>query len=231
MFSFFSKSISSSGILRGLTDAHSHILPGVDDGVAEMDKSLAILREYEAQGITNVWLTPHIMEDIPNTTAELRERFAELQAAYDGPITLHLAAEYMLDGTFEERFRNRDLLTHSGSNILVETSYFTPPMGFYKTLEEIKKAGYYPILAHPERYIYMDDKAYKHLKHMGVKFQLNLFSLVGQYGPTAEKKAIKLLKEGYYTYIGSDLHRHAALERNLSEKLPKKLLPLLENLK
>lgn len=231
MFSFFSKSISSSGILRGLTDAHSHILPGVDDGVAEMDKSLAILREYEAQGITNVWLTPHIMEDIPNTTAELRERFAELQAAYDGPIVLHLAAEYMLDGTFEERFRNRDLLTHSGSNILVETSYFTPPMGFYKTLEEIKKAGYYPILAHPERYIYMDDKAYKHLKHMGVKFQLNLFSLVGQYGPTAEKKAIKLLKEGYYTYIGSDLHRQAALERNLSEKLPKKLLPLLENLK
>lgn len=231
MFNFFKKSLSSSGILNGLTDAHSHILPGVDDGVPDMESSLAILRDFEAQGVTTVWLTPHIMEDIPNTTAELNERFAELKAAYDGPITLHLAAEYMLDGTFEERFRNRDLLTHSGNNILVETSYFTPPMGFYKTLEEIKKAGYYPILAHPERYIYMDDKAYKRLKHMGVKFQLNLFSLAGQYGPTAEKKAIKLLKEGYYTYIGSDLHRHTALTRNLSEKISKKTIPLLENLK
>ena len=130
MFSFFSKTIAKSRLLEGMTDAHSHILPGVDDGVPDMDSSLAILREYEAQGITSVWLTPHIMEDIPNETAELQQRFAELQAVYDGPITLRLAAEYMLDGVFDERFKNRDLLTHSGNNILVETSYFTPPMGF-----------------------------------------------------------------------------------------------------
>ena len=231
MFSYFSKTIAKSRLLEGMTDAHSHILPGVDDGVPDMDSSLAILREYEAQGITSVWLTPHIMEDIPNETAELQQRFAELQAVYDGPITLRLAAEYMLDGVFDERFKNRDLLTHSGNNILVETSYFTPPMGFYGTLEEIKRAGYYPILAHPERYIYMDDNAYKKLRHMGVKFQLNLFSLVGIYGPTAKKKSLKLLREGYYTLVGTDLHRHQALQRNLEAKVSKSLLPLLENMK
>ena len=89
--------------LIGFTDYHSHILPGVDDGVQTMDESLEILRLYEEQGIKSVWLTPHIMEDIPNTTAHLRDRFAELQAAYTGGVQLHLAAENMLDNLFEER--------------------------------------------------------------------------------------------------------------------------------
>ena len=65
--------------LIGFTDYHSHILPGVDDGVQTMDESLEILRLYEEQVIKSVWLTPHIMEDIPNTTAHLRDRFAALQ--------------------------------------------------------------------------------------------------------------------------------------------------------
>ena len=77
----------------------------------------------------------------------------------------------------------------------------------------------------------MDDNAYKKLRHMGVKFQLNLFSLVGIYGPTAKKKSLKLLREGYYTLVGTDLHRHQALQRNLEAKVPKSLLPLLENMK
>lgn len=83
--------------MQGRTDWHSHILPGVDDGVQTVEEALQILAEYERLGIREVWLTPHIMEDIPNTTALLRERFIELQALYIGPIILHLAAENMLD--------------------------------------------------------------------------------------------------------------------------------------
>lgn len=117
--------------LIGFTDYHSHILPGVDDGVQTMDESLEILRLYEEQGIKSVWLTPHIMEDIPNTTAHLRDRFAELQAAYTGGVQLHLAAENMLDNLFEERLGKNDLLPlgENGDHLLVETSYFSPPMG------------------------------------------------------------------------------------------------------
>ncbi len=85
--------LKDSGIFEGFTDWHSHILPGVDDGVRTMEEALEILRLYEGLGVKTVWLTPHIMEDTPNTTAHLRERFAELQAAYTGPITLHPAAE------------------------------------------------------------------------------------------------------------------------------------------
>lgn len=150
-------SLKSSGIFAGLTDWHSHILPGVDDGVQTMEESLAILQQYEVLGVKAVWLTPHIMEDIPNTTMRLKERFAELQQAYPGPVALHLAAENMLDHLFEERLESNDLLPigDAGNRLLVETSYFNPPMNLYETLERIKSKGYYPVLAHPERYVYM----------------------------------------------------------------------------
>ena len=83
-------SLKDSGIFKNFTDCHSHILPGVDDGVQTMEEALEILRLYEELGIKSVWLTPHIMEDMPNTTLHLRERYAELQATYSGPIKLLL---------------------------------------------------------------------------------------------------------------------------------------------
>ena len=102
--------LKDSGIFKNFTDCHSHILPGVDDGVQTMEEALEILRLYEELGIKSVWLTPHIMEDMPNTTLHLRERYAELQATYSGPIKLHLASENMLDNLFEERLEKNDLL-------------------------------------------------------------------------------------------------------------------------
>ena len=71
-----------SGILKGMTDCHSHLLPGVDDGVGTLDESLRILDMMEKHGVRKVWLTPHIMEDIPNETATLREKFRELEQSY-----------------------------------------------------------------------------------------------------------------------------------------------------
>ena len=79
--------------LIGFTDYHSHILPGVDDGVQTMDESLEILRLYEEQGIKSVWLTPHIMEDIHNKTAHLRERFTELHSSYKHRVKEKLSEE------------------------------------------------------------------------------------------------------------------------------------------
>lgn len=203
------QTLEESGFFRGFTDWHSHILPGVDDGVQTMEEALQILAEYERLGVKEVWLTPHIMEDIPNTTQHLRERFKELQAAYKGNVILHLAAENMLDNLFEERLEKDALLPigKKGDHLLVETSYFNPPVGFHEILQRIKAEGYYPILAHPERYLYMDEDDYQRLRSMNVKFQLNLFSLTGMYGKEAKKKAVHLQKRGMYECIGTDMHR------------------------
>lgn len=202
------KRLESSGLFRGFTDWHSHILPGVDDGVRTMDEALQILARYEELGVKTVWLTPHIMEDIPNTTDHLRERFDYLQNAYQGNIELHLAAEYMLDNLFDERLEKNDLLPlgENGDSLLVETSYFNPPMDLYQKLEQIKAKGYHPVLAHPERYAYMNDKDYEQLKKMGIRFQLNLPSLAGLYGKHIQKKANQLKKIAFYDYSGGDIH-------------------------
>ena len=207
--------IAASGTLTGAVDHHSHILPRVDDGVETMDESLRILATYEELGIKELWLTPHIMEDIPNTPEKLKARFAELKATYTGNITLHLAAEYMIDNNLRGLLKdNHELLPigNNGTHLLVETSYFNPPMRFRETLQQIKSLGYYPLLAHPERYMYMDEAEYQRLREQGVKFQLNLASLAGGYGKAVKKKALWLLENGFYSVAGSDLHSEDAIE-------------------
>ena len=219
----FSKkqTLAESGFFRGFTDWHCHILPGVDDGVQTMDEALAILAEYERLGIAEAWLTPHIMEDIPNTTAHLRKRFAELQSAYTGSVALHLAAENMLDPLFEQRLAAGDLLPlgPDGNRLLVETSYFNPPVDLYGMLERIKSAGYYPVLAHPERYLYMSSADYRKLKAAGIEFQLNLPSLTALYGKTAQKKAEALHNHGLYDYTATDLHSIRQLKTIISKTI------------
>lgn len=233
LFDFLQRkhSILSGGVLDGRTDRHSHILFGVDDGVRTVEESLKVLELEEEAGITDVWCTPHIMEDVPNTTEGLKSRFRELQAAYKGMITLHLAAEYMLDTLFEERFRQGDLLTMEDNTVLIETSTWNPPPALYDTLREMQKAGYRPLLAHPERYRYLNGPGFERIHKMGVHFQMNLASLVGYYGETAMKKAQLLLEMGWYSEIGTDCHRILSLSEQLNrEVLRKDVLTLLENL-
>jgi len=189
----------------GYVDHHSHILPGVDDGFRTIEDSLKCLRIYEQWGFKELWLTPHIMEDFPNKTDDLKRRFDQLNNAYNGNIKLHLASENMVDTLFVDRFSSKDLLP-MGDNLLVETSYFSAPENFHDILDNIMHAGMRPILAHPERYIYMTTSEYDSLLNKGVIFQLNIFSLMGMYGHQAKEKALYLLKRGAYTLSGTDIH-------------------------
>lgn len=211
-------------MLSGLTDWHTHLLPGVDDGFKTMEESLEALRHFDAQGVDTVWLTPHIMEDYPNTTDKLRSRFEELQKAWTGNLKLRLASENMLDPLFEERLAAADLLPigENADHLLVETSYFSAPMGFDDMIDSIMKAGYYPLLAHPERYTYMNEADYIRLHDKGVKMQLNYVSLVGGYGETARKKSVWLLKNGYIDVVGSDMHRLKSNQTLIAQKPAKK---------
>lgn len=223
------KNLKESGLLVGSIDHHSHILPGVDDGVKTLPDALEILAKHEEAGVKVLWLTPHIMEDYPNTPETLRQHFARLREAYKGSITLHLAAEYMLDNFFEEILEKGNLLPigQEGNHLLVETSYYTPPMRLYGTLERIKSKGYFPLLAHAERYLYLEKEDYLKLREKGVKFQLNIPSLAGVYGSEVQKKATWLLDNEMYAVTGSDTHCSRAIktleQTTLSSKLCKNL--------
>lgn len=230
------KSIADSGLLKGATDSHCHILYGVDDGVKTLEESLSILSWLEGeQGLTEVWFTPHIMEDVPNTTEGLQRRYEEFRSAYKGGLKLHLSAEYMLDNLFEARLRERDLLTHGGNRVLVETSALTPPYNFWDTIQAILAAGYRPLIAHPERYRYMQPADYKRLHELGCLLQLNLPSVAGYYGESAQKRALDLLEKGWYCMAGSDCHRFKVLQhqyaaKELKDSTIQELRPLMAGL-
>lgn len=183
-----------------------------------------MLHAYENIGLRELWLTPHIMEDVPNDTAFLRDRFEKFQEAYNQDfhhrspegkeqIRLHLSAENMLDALFQQRLRAGDLLPLDDKYLLVETSIFSAPMNFAMLFERIKNKGFIPVLAHPERYLYLEKGEYEKLKLRGVKFQRNAFSIKGQYGDKVKKRCQWLMKHNMYDFVGSDLHSLSTFEK------------------
>lgn len=212
------KSLADSGVLLGTTDRHSHILFGTDDGIRTAEDALDAIAFEESLGVTDIWCTPHIMEDMPNTTEALKARFDELLAMYNGPVRLHLAAEYMIDPLFEHRLRNRDLLIMEDDTLLVETSTIAPPYDLEGSLKDIMSAGYRPMFAHPERCRFLDVKDIVSIHEMGVRLQLNIASLTGYYGSAAKEKAQQILKSGLYSAYGSDCHRVRTIQEQYSRK-------------
>ena len=129
----------------------------------------------------------------------------------------------MLDNLFVRRLEADDILSlHEEKRyLLVETSYFNPPMRLLSMLKHIQEKGYHPLLAHPERYEYMQMADYKALQQVGVAFQLNIPSLAGMYGRHVQKKAEALQEAGMYTLHGNDTHSLIFFQNLLNEKIRK----------
>ena len=144
----------------------------------------------------------------------------------------HLAAEHMMDGLFPSRFAEKALLPIGAdqSHLLVETSYYIPPINMEGMLRSIKQSGITPLLAHPERYEYMGEKDYKYYKDRQILFQLNLPSLIGAYGPAAQRKAEWLLDQNMYSCCGTDMHSLRHAEYFLNSKISKKTLQKVKEL-
>ena len=178
------------------------------------------------------------MEDFPENNPEsLNQHFENLLIEYKGNIELKLAAEYMIDSKFESHLNNNENkpLAIASNYLLVETSYMNPCLNFHEIIEKIKGKGYNVILAHPERYQYIDKADYKKLKEERfVFFQLNLLSPTGYYGRQVQEKAEYLLKNDFYTFTGTDIHhldshRQAFSRKSLTAKLTGKINALIEN--
>lgn len=234
MFGFGKHSLPED-LFRGACDVHCHLLPGVDDGFATMEKSLHALKKLEARGVKKMVFTPHFMKDYPdNHRASISEKFEayKAEAANVCSIELHLAAEYMLDACFMDHFKEGFLtLDKGGNHVLCETSYMMYEHGITEMIYEIMCAEFQPVIAHPERYEYANRDNYFRWKDKNYKFQLNLLSLAGAYGGNAVAKSQYMLKEGLYDYVGSDMHGLSNFERFLPEiRLNKKCLERLEQL-
>jgi protein-tyrosine phosphatase len=235
MLNLFRKKNVASGFSFLHTDLHSHLIPGIDDGAKTMDDSLHLVRQLYDLGYRHVITTPHVMADLyPNTPKDITDGLAALRVAVSAAgidIELDAAAEYFMDEHFSALVEHDQLLTLPGNRVLVEMSMMNAPPNLFNDLFRLQTKGYAPVLAHPERYLFLkqDFRQYTRLKDYGCEFQLNLLSVTGYYGKPVREAAIKLLKNNMINFLGTDLHhtRHAqalselAADRSLMKLLTK----------
>jgi protein-tyrosine phosphatase len=198
---------------------HSHLIPGIDDGVKDMESSLALIRGLMALGYKKIITTPHINADIfPNTPAIIRNGQALVTAELKRQnidVGFHAAAEYLMNDHFTRALESGEpFLTLKDNLILVELSFAVPSINLKEILFDLQVKGYQPVLAHPERYLYFGaNKAwYDQLRDAGCLFQLNLLSLRGHYGKDSLQLAEYLIKKKYVDLLGTDMHHERHLE-------------------
>ena len=236
MFSFFQRKYFLVDYLEGLTDFHNHILPGLDDGAKDVSESKALLNKFSEFGVTKFVCTPHVMGDYyPNTPETINLAKSELLTNLNGEYEINASAEYMMDQQFLEILAEGQVIPISQNNILVEMSYFQPPINLNEILFKIQNRSFRPILAHPERYGFYHSKSsplkkYDELKSLGCDFQLNMLALSNHYGSGIQKTAFHLLENDRYDYLSSDTHRMDHLEKLQQIKISKKHLPRIESL-
>jgi len=240
MFNFFKRSgkpvepdLSFLGI-----DMHSHLLPGIDDGLQELEATVAFIKDLKSLGYRKLICTPHILSDLyPNSPATILPKLELVRSALkeaNVDMQVEAAAEYMIDHMFAElisKTKKENLLTLTGGYILVEMSYLSPSPNFDQTIFDLRMLGLQPILAHPERYSYYHSQfeQYERFKDLGCKLQVNLLSLSGGYGPHVKKTAERLFKNEMVDFLGTDMHhsRHLSMLKDLATK--KEFYELVKN--
>lgn len=193
-------------------DSHCHLLPGVDDGVQKLEESIEILQEMVNFGIRKVTLTPHINPEIfRNDENSLLDSyfsfFSKVPENIREKILILIGAEYMVVPGFETR-DPRGMLKFAEGKVLIEMSYYFPSNNIEEAAFNITSSGLTPVIAHPERYLYFADnlKRFDALHEIGCEFQLNLLSTGGAYGKGSMRIMKYLMKNDWYTHVGSDTH-------------------------
>mgnify|MGYP003650337578 FL=1 len=240
MFYFFQKKKFLVDSLENFIDIHNHILPGIDDGAKTVEDSINLIKGFSDIGVKKFIATPHIMHNYyPNDYETIHAAHGQLQNKLFSEdikdITLNVAAEHMIDSNFEILLEKDSVMAMNKHYLLVEMSYLQPSINFKDAIHKIAEHSYFPILAHPERYVYLHNNfaKYKKYKKQGILFQMNLLSLSDYYGKDVQKMAVRLIDEGLIDFVASDIHNLQQLtmlqNMKITDKCLTQLLPLIEN--
>ncbi len=215
MFNFFKKAPERIDFQFLGIDIHSHLLPGLDDGSANLDTSIALIADLHEAGFHSFICTPHIfMELYPNDDSTITPALQSVQGheyITRNNIKVAAAAEYMTNIDFLDIVDQRKhIMTLPGNYVLIEMSYIAKTPDIENYIFKLNAIGYKPILAHPERYLFYhgDLNEVKRLKDLGCLLQLNLLSATDGYGRGVKKAAISMLEKGWYDLAATDCHHH-----------------------
>ena len=197
-----------------MIDFHSHILPNIDDGSISIEETFNLIKEAERAGFESVVSTSHYMENYYET--DVPEREVWVKAILENLKTKNINTNLYLGNEiyFSENIIN--LLEKRKASTINDTSYVlfelpmnSEPMNLYDIVYEMLQYKLVPILAHPERYSYVqkDPDLIYDLIEKGVLMQANYGSIIGQYGEKAQIIVEKFLENNMIHFLGSDVHR------------------------
>ncbi len=218
------------------TDAHCHILPGLDDGASCLETSLAIAHLLTAMGVRRVVATPHVMSDVyPTPSEKIREAAAALQGEFRArgiPLEILPAAEYYAEQAFLERIKKGDVLFWGDERyVLFETPLEQEPRALEEIVFRLRVSGYTPLLAHVERYRFAQKDAkferLGHLRRLGARFQVNHPSFHLPKTSRRGELARKLYIRGWADVLGTDIHKAKMSDSELAHRGDKRLFARL----
>ena len=162
MFEFFGRKKFLVDYLDKFVDIHNHILPGIDDGAKNTEESVALIRGFEQFGVSNFVATPHIMhnfyDNTPETILNSLDNLKGVLLSEDiKDVSIEASAEHMIDDNFEVLLDQDQVMPMRKDYLLMEMSFLQPPINFNSAIVKSVEKGYYPVLAHPERYNFIKD--------------------------------------------------------------------------
>lgn len=212
-----------------MIDFHNHILPGIDDGAKTIEDTFALLKEAKEAGFTKIIFTPHYKEEfyeveVPEKIAlfnEIKAQFARIEPEME----LYLANEiYMSGDNIIEYLEQAKASTINNTRyVLFELPMNSKPLNLFDMVYEIQRAKLIPVLAHPERYSFVQnnpDLIYD-LIERGILMQQNYASILGRYGKKAQVIAKKMLQANAVHFLGSDVHMVNTIYKNMQKSIEK----------
>ena len=221
--------------MNRLIDTHNHILYGIDDGSNSLDESIQMIKSLKELGFTDLIITPHYIDGTEYNYNNLnknrildsiKKRIKEEKI----DINLYLGNEIFINDNIIEYMNKREIMTLNNSKyLLMEVPFIQKINNLKEFLIKLINKGYVPIIAHPERYQFLqeDKDLIKEYIDMGILFQSNYASITGRYGRKAKKLFKYYLKKGYIFILGSDVHHDSSSFYSNFYKMKKKIIKII----
>ena len=193
-----------------MVDIHSHILPMIDDGSTSALESISLLKEEYNKGVTDVIFTPHYRKgEFEYSKTEILEKFENFKKSIENEKdipSIYIGQEVFCDDTIYSLIESKQIVAlNNKDKILVEFNY-TTTTDIADYVYNIKMYGYTPIVAHIERYSYIDKYAVIAIRENGGLIQVNANTIVGKLGKNAQVFVLRLIKDGLVDFVSSDIH-------------------------
>lgn len=207
-----------------MIDLHSHILPGIDDGAKDIGISIEMAKIAVADGTNAIACTPHFLNGVYDTDmAKLASAMHQLQGALERekiPLKLIVGGDIHVNPGLVDLLAQKKVPTLGGTKyFLFEPPHHVAPPNLPQLCKKILQSGYVPILTHPERLRWIEQKydIVCELHDLGVPIQLTAKAVTGQFGKRPLYWSERMLNEGRVELIASDAHNATSRPPGLSE--------------